>query len=154
MKLYCVRHGIACGSEVNPARPLTDLGAMEVANIAGYLSQRGVVIDHIMHSCQLRATETAALFAQAFPAACITVCDTLLTEQGDIEPLLAVIAAMEEDTLLVGHLPFLLKLISTLVAGDVNLSPIVKFSPGTVICLEHGQNGRWVINWLLSPAMV
>lgn len=154
MKLYCVRHGEAAAHEVDHVRPLTPQGVNDVTGLAEYLSQHGVTVDHIMHSSKLRAAQTATILASVFPQAKVSSCDTLLAEQGDIEPMLAVIKALGEDTLLVGHLPFMVKLVNALVLGDPRFYPIVKFSPGTVVCLEHSADHRWVINWLLNPAII
>jgi phosphohistidine phosphatase len=55
--------------------------------------------------------------------------------------------------MVVSHLPFMGKLASRLVAGDEAAS-VVMFTPGTVICLERGEQGSWSIAWMIRPELV
>ena len=58
-----------------------------------------------------------------------------------------------DDTMVVGHLPFMGKLASRLVTGDEAAS-VVMFTPGTVVCLERGEQGSWSIAWMIRPELV
>lgn len=58
----------------------------------------------------------------------------------------------ENDTVLVGHLPFMAKLVAKLVTGREN-DGVAAFQPGSMICLERGETGSWTINWMLRPVL-
>ena len=50
----------------------------------------------------------------------------------------------DQDTLVVGHLPFMGRLVAHL---------LVTFRPGTVACLERDGDGNWLLQWLLRPGL-
>ena len=59
-----------------------------------------------------------------------------------------------EDTMIVGHLPHLAKLTSQLVVGDPD-ETVIHFQPGTVACLERGENGGgWTVAWSVRPELL
>ena len=59
-----------------------------------------------------------------------------------------------EDTIVVGHLPFMSKLVSRLVTGNEN-ETVVHFKPGSMACLERGENGSgWTVSWYLRPELL
>lgn len=154
MKLYCARHGAAENADVNPERPLTEMGRQAVENVACYMGSAGVHVDHLMHSPKLRAIQTADIFAHSLQAEHVNQCEHLLDETNAVEPLVEMIQVWQEDTMLVGHLPFMYQLVNALVLGRADVLPIVNYPPGTVICLDRYEPGRWIISWLLSPDIV
>ena len=153
MKLYCVRHGEACAPDQDPARPLTPGGCCDVEKIARHLGQNQTPISHILHSGKLRAKQTAMIFADQLHAEQIVECSSLLDENSPIEPLLEMVGTWTEDTMLVGHLPFMAQFVSALVLKDASYFPIVNFPPGAVVCLDYYEDSRWVINWVLRPSL-
>jgi len=57
----------------------------------------------------------------------------------------------EENIMVVGHLPFLEKLLSFLVAGAPD-RPVIKFQNSSIICLDIDDvAGHWFIRWALFP---
>lgn len=154
MKLYCVRHGEAEESDVNPERPLTEKGQINIESVARFMGESGLHIDSLLYSPKKRAIETALIFAKYLKAEQVAECVPLLDEHKDISPVVDLISASSQDTMLVGHLPFMSRLVSALVLGKPDYYPIVNYPPGTVICLDRYKNERWIISWLLSPGMV
>jgi phosphohistidine phosphatase len=59
------------------------------------------------------------------------------------------ISAMEFDTMLVGHLPHLSRLASTLLCWNSEIE-IVEFHTATAVCLD-GTAGNWHLKWLVGP---
>ena len=57
-----------------------------------------------------------------------------------------------DDALLVGHQPFLGKLVSRLIAERED-PPVVRFVPGTAVCLEKEAEG-WSIAWMMPPELI
>lgn len=154
MKLYCVRHCEACDSGEDPERPLTEKGFEDANKVAEYLGRQSIEVAQIMHSGILRAQQTAEIYAQSLQTEQVTESKTLLAESGDVLPLVEMVRTWSQDTLIVGHLPFMYKLVSELVMGDQDFYPIVNFPPGAVVCLEHYEHERWIINWVLRPSIV
>ncbi len=68
--------------------------------------------------------------------------------------LFAAIDGWTEDTIIVGHLPFMSTLASRLVTGDED-ETVVHFKPGSVACIERGENGDgWTVPWFLRPELL
>ena len=153
MKLYCVRHGHAEQSfNANGERPLTQKGIEEINKMAIYLAHRDIRIVHVMHSGKLRAQQSAAILAEALAKnQLIEICELL----GSGYPTTLFIGRIQkwhDDTLLVGHMPFMSQLVSALVLGN-SYPDILLFPPATVVCLERFEN-RWILNWVLRPDLV
>ena len=55
--------------------------------------------------------------------------------------------------MVVGHLPFMGKLLSRLV-GQREEQNVAVFQPGSVACLERGEEGSWGIAWMLRPEII
>jgi phosphohistidine phosphatase SixA len=49
-----------------------------------------------------------------------------------------------------GHQPFLGKLVSYLLFGKAGVSS-AEFLPGTIARLDRGEDGDWVLCWLVRP---
>lgn len=152
MKLYLVQHGDAVTKDIDPERPLSDQGVHDVGAIAGHLKATVPVVAHIIHSGRLRAQQTAEILAKtAFPQAVIAVHDSI--NPLDLPTVVAEeIDQWQEDTIVVGHLPFLAKLVTLLVA-DHEEPVVVAYSPGTVVCLEQDTDLDWRIAWMLTPQL-
>ncbi|MEW8693469.1 MAG: phosphohistidine phosphatase SixA [Candidatus Thiodiazotropha endolucinida] len=152
MKLYLQQHGEACSKEVDPNRPLTEQGRLDTDRIAAILKKAGVQVDRVIHSGKLRAVQTAERL-------CNTIAPGLALEaSGSINPNDNPIAFdqykedSEKDILVVGHLPFIAKLVSHLVIGDEDKT-IVTFQPGSIVCLERVNDMNWRIDWMIRPEL-
>ena len=73
---------------------------------------------------------------------------TGLNPNDPVEPM----ARTTSDVMLVGHLPFMGKLVARLVAGDER-KPVAAFVPGTVVRLERGDADHWAITWMVRPQL-
>lgn len=154
MNLYCVRHGEAESADIDPDRPLTVNGRQEVERVAFYLHNRDVKISHIMHSTKLRAKQTAEIFSEIMMPGSITECESILDEDANVQTFMEMASTWTDDTLVVGHLPFMPRLISGLVIGNPDVYPIVNFPPSGIVCLQHFDQDRWIIQWILNPQLV
>lgn len=155
MKLYCVRHGQANSSDVDPQNGLTEQGRSDIAKVADYLSSCNFHVDHIMHSKKLRAIQTATILSERIGSANDLVeSGELLSPESNVSDLVEMIQSWGEDTMLVSHLPFIAKLVSALVVGDEDQIPIVNFTPGTMVCLDSHDSKSWVISWIISPDLL
>lgn len=153
MKLYLVQHGEARPKEVDPERPLTDQGREDVERLTAFLGRAGIQVARVIDSGKLRAAQTADLLAQTMaPLVELETHDNL---QPNDDP-----AAIDwqqatggRDTLVVGHLPFMARLVALLVAGDAD-RPVVAYQPGSIVCLESDADGGWVIDWMIRPELL
>ena len=153
MRLFLVQHGDALPMDVDPERGLSESGKQDVTNVAEFLARRSVQVDQIIHSGKKRACETAELFR-----VCL-IGDRYFDERDGIAPLDPVVDVAEEiqnlskDTMFVGHLPFVGKLVAHLIVGNENIG-VVSFTPGTVVCLERDGNDIWSVAWVVRPELL
>lgn len=61
-------------------------------------------------------------------------------------------SVLNGDVMLVGHMPFMGKLVSKLVTGNEN-KDVVSFNAGSMLCLEKIDDEQWVIRWMLNPEL-
>ena len=146
--LYLVHHGDAVGPEVDPARPLSTRGRVEVDLLAQKAAERGAKPAVIWHSGKLRAKQTAEAFwrrcnpLSTFAAArglqpadpATWIADTVAGETGDI--------------MLVGHFPHMPRLLASLLTGDAAAAP-ADFPMHGVVALEN-IGGKWFESWRLQ----
>ena len=153
MNLYLVRHGEALAKEVDPDQSLSEAGRANVERLAAFLGQRGVRAAHIQHSGRTRARQTAEIIAEAMADAGACAARDGLAPNDPTAPVADEFAGLQEDTVLVGHLPFLGDLAARLVVGSEGVT-VVAFRPATMVCLEHGVGGGWHVAWVLRPDML
>ena len=58
-----------------------------------------------------------------------------------------------EALFVVGHLPFLSKLVSLLVTEYVDQDLLI-YSPASIACLQRDDNECWRIHWMLKPELL
>jgi len=153
MKLYLVQHGEACTTEVNPDRPLTERGKLDIERLAAFLNHAGIKVDRMIHSGKLRATQTAEYLAKAIAPGVEIESSGLINPNDNPKAFDWQSESWDRDTLVVGHLPFLARLVSHLVIEEETRS-ITAFQPGSVVCLEHTTDSHWQINWMIRPELL
>ncbi len=152
MALYLVQHGHARPKEANPERSLTEQGCREVKLIADLACDQRITVSRIVHSGKKRARQTAQIFAdELFPEYGIARRDGL-GATNDVASFARTLDSAQ-NLMLVGHLPFMEKLVSHLIVGTQEVV-IVKFQMGGIVCLEQlPESGAWYIKWTLMPAI-
>jgi phosphohistidine phosphatase len=55
--------------------------------------------------------------------------------------------------LVVGHLPFMTKLVSHLLIEDED-KLITAWQPGSVVCLQRENGTHWQLNWMIRPELL
>jgi len=153
MKLYLVRHGDYTVDTMRRLDVLNEKGTKEIIRVANFLSHLNLHVSNILHSGKFRAQQTAELLANGI------VCNQPIQSRQGLDPnddVTAVaneIAHWSDDVLLVGHLPFMSKLVSKLLTGNEN-KDILAFKTGTFVCLEQIDRARWMVNWMLVPDLL
>jgi phosphohistidine phosphatase len=152
MDIYLMQHGEAVPAEVDPERPLADAGRASVAAVAAHAAARGVTVDRIVHSGKLRAEQTAAILAAEL--ACADVGSVPgLAPNDDVQAAASALAdpGQQGSLAVVGHLPFLDRFASLLVAGDA-AAHAVAFRNGGLVRLEPSAvEGRFCLAWAVTP---
>ena len=150
MALYLVQHGKSLSKDVDPDQGLSEEGIAETGRIAEVAANYGVNVSNIKHSVKTRAHKTAEIFASALnPTGGIT-------EVAGLKPMDDVVAFAasidpDENSMLVGHLPFMERMTSYLVTGSID-TPVFKFQNSGIVCLQKDPESRsWVIVWTLMP---
>jgi phosphohistidine phosphatase len=153
MFLYLVRHAEAKREEEERARPLSEKGLEDITKVASYVSLLNISIDEILHSSKLRAKQTAeVLFQRLKPVRGVKETDGLSPLDGP-EIWADRLKSLQNDVVLVGHLPHLAGLASLLLCGNT-ANNIVSFRPGGLVCLKRDDSGRWSLQWMLTPEIV
>ena len=153
MRLYLIQHGDALPKEDDPDRPLSESGRQDVQRLAEFVAARGVRFSSALHSGKTRAMQTAGILGSiAAPEIPVTKIDGF--EPNDpVEPAADQFLNLAGGVLVVGHQPFLGKLVARLITGN-ETTETVAFRPGTMVCLEQTGDGAWAIAWMLRPELV
>ena len=107
MYVYLVQHGEAEPKDIDPARPLTELGRQAVARVAATAARLDLEVVQIQHSGKTRAEQTAAILGQALAPPGGVVAVSGLAPKDDVRPVAGALAEASHPVMLVGHLPFL-----------------------------------------------
>jgi phosphohistidine phosphatase len=152
MHLYLVQHADALAEDIDPARPLSARGRADVERVATLLSTCLPPLARILHSGKTRAQQTAEILARRIAPSVAVAQAEGMNPLDDAEAFARRIGAAADDLMLVGHLPFMARLASWLLASGPG-ADVVAFQPGTVLCLE-GDAGAWRVAWMLRPELL
>ncbi|WP_126456623.1 phosphohistidine phosphatase SixA [Sulfuriflexus mobilis] len=153
MKLYLVQHGQACTRDIDPNRPLTEQGKTDVNRLAVFLRKSGVRVERIIHSGKLRAQQTAERLVSAIAAGTAADVSDVINPNDDPVTFLQLSSSWNGDTLIVGHLPFMARLVSQLTLGNTR-TMFTEFTPGSAVCLERYEDNHWALNWMVRPEVL
>jgi phosphohistidine phosphatase len=153
MYLYLVRHGEAKSVEEDPLQGLSDKGLRDVENVAAHAQKLGITLQRIFHSGKTRAFQTAQIFGRRLIPHGETREADGLAPLDNPGPWATRISAMDEDIMLVGHLPFLARLSAVLLSGDKGENR-VDFKAGSLACLKKSDDGSWSMEWIVSPEVI
>ncbi|HSB72042.1 MAG TPA: phosphohistidine phosphatase SixA [Candidatus Methylomirabilis sp.] len=152
MTLYLVQHGEAMPEAEDPARPLSGRGREQVERVGRHGAAVRLLVAEIRHSGKLRARQTAEILARhLLPARGVREADGMAPDD-DPGKAAAAVEAAAEPLMLVGHLPHLGRLASSLLVGDPDRE-IVRFRNGGIVCLAKAGTG-WRLQWILTPELV
>jgi phosphohistidine phosphatase len=154
MELYLVRHGEA-ESNVPDAggggAPLTEAGLAQVRRSAHFAARLGVRVAEIRHSDRLRAIQTAQEFERAL--GCPRRQVPGVGPDDDINPLRREAAGLQQNVMVVGHLPYLARIAGALLAQDESM-PVVVFHPASLIRLDRRDDARWSLQLVMPPGVM
>src|SRR5262245_27906437 len=153
MHPYLVQHGEAYPEEVSPERDLTPRGHSDVGRVAALLANGGVRVAKVYHSGKTRARQTAELFAARLAPGVPSEALAGINPNDPVESLAHRLRGWGEDVLVAGHQPFMGRLVALRVAGRGE-PPVVRYQPGSVVCLERAAEGGWALVWMVRPELI
>jgi len=160
--LYLLRHGIAARRGTawrhDADRPLTKKGAKKIRDVAKAMRDLGLSFDIILSSPLRRAKETADIVARVLRCRKKLRFTDHLKIGGSPEALVHEITTRHRKAgavLLVGHEPYLSRLISVLVSGTEDLSIRMKKGGLCKLSVQSLRHGRCAtLQWLVGPSLV
>ncbi len=133
---------------------VTDRGREDVEKLASSLRGTGLRLNSLWESGKKRATQTSEILASA-----------LLSPQGTVSrkpgigpkdpvgPVAEEVAGISSDHMIVGHLPFLSRLVTFLILGEEG-PDLVSFQQGGAVCLNREEAGNWSVQWMVVPSIL
>ncbi len=147
MHLYLVHHGDAVPPDVDPRRPLSNVGRANADRLAQLAAARGVRPAVVWHSGKLRAKQTA----EAFWRACNALAEFSATR--DVQPtdppewMRERLIGETRDILVAGHFPHLPRLLVLLKGAGQETD----FPAHGIVALASGDEGAtWAELWRLQ----
>ncbi|MFQ5929446.1 MAG: phosphohistidine phosphatase SixA [Acidobacteriota bacterium] len=153
MRVYLVQHGKSKSKEEDPSRSLTQEGIGESTRIGEFLAQIGLSVSAIRHSGKTRAEQTASLLGRGIGEGIGIEQSEGLAPLDDPQVMTESLNRICEDVMLVGHLPHLERLASTLLTGKPGHNP-VQFKNSGVVCLERSEGKWWSLVWAITPELL
>ncbi len=153
MALFLVQHGISAPKDIDPEKGLSDVGREETHRIAQVAKGYKIPVQKIVHSGKKRAEQTAGIFHEILTQKIPTEEISGINPMDDVRIFAATIEP-EENVMVVGHMPFMERLVSFLITGSENCR-VIKFQNSGIVCLdmERGEHDEtnWFIKWTLNP---
>jgi len=151
LRIYVVRQGGPVYSDRIPDTPLSENARADVEKIGMFLKQRGFTVGFLFHGGRSGAAETAELLGSL-----ITVQDIRkkegMSRNDPVEPFLSEIIDAREDMMVVGQVPFLVRLVKMLIGAGNDQEPIA-MQPGAIVCLQRKEDNTWSVEWMLAPEL-
>jgi phosphohistidine phosphatase len=153
MHVYLVQHAEATPEEEDPERPLSEKGRKNIQGVAALLG--GVTnldLNIIFHSGKTRARQTAEVLAEYLRPGTVSATDGL-NPMADPSIWANRLQAIENDVMLVGHLPHLSKLASLLLCQD-EAKTVIAFQMGGTVCFNRDESNIFSVAWMLVPKIL
>jgi len=149
MLVYLVQHGDAKREEEDPSRPLSEKGIKDVKGVASHISRLNIGVEEVLHSGKLRAKQTAEIISEKLKIAKGISETDGLSPMDDANMWVERLNKRTDTLMLVGHLPHLGKLASSLLCSEKERN-VVAFKMGGVVCLKRDDT-VWSLQWMITP---
>ncbi len=149
MLVYLVQHGDAKREEEDPSRPLSEKGIKDVKGVASHISKLNIGVEEVLHSGKLRAKQTAEIISEKLKIAKGISETDGLSPMDDANMWAERLNKRTDTLMLVGHLPHLGKLASSLLCSEKERN-VVAFKMGGIVCLKRDDTG-WSLQWMITP---
>lgn len=152
MALFLVQHGKCASKEVDPEKGLTAEGVQETKLIAQVAGGYKIPVAKVVHSGKKRAEQTAAIFHAALSVRQPVEVIPGINPLDDVKSFGATVRS-EDNVMVVGHMPFMQRLVSFLTAGSARIR-VYQFQNSGIVCLDMCETEGeidWFIKWTLNP---
>jgi phosphohistidine phosphatase len=153
MELYLVQHGAAKSEAEDPQRSLTTEGWLTVERLADFLVPLQLSLDRIEHSEKLRAKQTAEILAERLRPREGTKEIGGMAPKDNIEAMRSRLQGESKNLMLVGHLPYLGRLVARLLGLEADRNA-VQFQMGGLVRLDRRETADWVVHWMIMPDLL
>lgn len=151
MELYLVRHAESKTKEEDPESGLTGPGFANVRKTAAYVKKLDISVEIIYHSDKLRAKQTANELAAGIKSVTGLKQRESIAPMDDISSMKEEIQGSDKNIMIVGHLPYMVKLSSALLCGNENQN-VVSFQNSCIVKLVRDEENKgWSVKWMLTP---
>lgn len=144
MSVYFVQHGLSLSKDKNPIRPLSKEGIKQTKLIAKRAKKMGIKVSKVYHSGKERAKETAQILSN-------NLSNGTTEEKSNMKPNDNAVefskSLTEDNTMYVGHLPHLNRVLSYLLTGDEDKS-IIEVKNSGIICLDKKED-KYQLKWYI-----
>jgi len=153
MYLYLVQHAEAVSKDTDPSRGLSEQGMDDIKRVSRYISAMDMYVHEIFHSGKKRALQTAQVLASH-----LNIKDKVketdgLSPMDEPESWFSKINNLNQNVMLVGHLPYMAKLASLFLCGNKD-NKALNFEMGCIVCLRKDDDQQWSTDWIIKPGMI
>ena len=149
MYLYLIRHAQAKPNEEDPQHGITKNGERVTEQMADYFKRFKPRVREIWHSGKLRARQTADIMASSIGLKEKLIEKPGLAPMDNVLKIKEQLTALDDNLMIVGHLPHLARLSSVLLLGDQEAG-LIHFVNSAIVCLER-EGGQWQLAWMVGP---
>lgn len=153
MKIYLVQHGINRPEKEDAEKGLSEQGIQDVEKVAKFVSKMNLQFEAIFHSNKKRAAQTASILGQHLKLSLGVHETDFLSPNDDIAVWVDRALCSDADPIIVGHLPFLDRFASRLIAQDEG-KQVLFFQRGGMVCLESDNAENFSVCWAITPEMM
>lgn len=153
MALFLVQHGKSAPKSEDPEKGLTATGREETLRLAPVAKGYRIPVTQIFHSGKTRAVQTAEIYYQALATKAPL---EMLSGIAPLDDVRLFAAALDPGAgwMVVGHMPFMERLVSFLTTGDEE-KRVYAFQNSGIVCLDAVRavagEWDWFIKWTLNP---
>ena len=140
MALFLVQHGKSLPKEEDPDRGLSRQGIEETEAVAAMAAEQSIQVSRIIHSGKKRALQTAEIFMKVLEPEFDLAKGPGLAPLDDVTCFPSVVD-IQDNIMVVGHLPFMERLVSYLVIGSTE-TLVVKFQNSGIVCLDSVDDNQ------------
>lgn len=148
MALFLAQHGLSLSKDEDPERGLSEIGKADTMRIADVAKHYEIPVAKIISSDKKRAKETVAFFQNSLKPEAGTETISGINPLDDVKVFAGTIDSAA-NLMVVGHLPFMEKLVSYLTTGSEDIL-VYRFQNSGIVCLDKDDDG-WHITWTLNP---
>lgn len=154
MAVFLVQHGISASKDTDPEKGLTGRGKSDTERIAQVARGYGIKVAKVVHSGKKRAQQTAEIYHDALSVKAPLEAVSGINPMDDVRGFAQTINPASA-VMVVGHMPFMQRLVSCLTTGSDEIR-VIQFQNSGIVCLdasEAGPDGKldWFIKWTLNP---